>query len=106
MSKHLRILAGAGLVRVVKHGRERHYHLEAGPLEAIDGWVGRYRLLWSARLMALKDFVEGQAADADQGSTGAQGSDAGSRAVAGGSDHDAVRLKTDTTDTHPSREGV
>lgn len=48
VSKHLRVLAGAGLVRVVKHGRERHYQLEAGPLETVDAWVGRYRLFWSA----------------------------------------------------------
>ncbi len=58
VSKHLRILAGAGLVRVVKHGRERHYHLQAAPLAAVDAWVGRYRLLWAARLMSLKEYVE------------------------------------------------
>jgi len=60
VSKHLRVLTGAGLVRVVKHGRERHYHLEAGPLESVDAWVGRYRMFWAARLVRLKEFVEGE----------------------------------------------
>jgi DNA-binding transcriptional ArsR family regulator len=64
VSKHLRVLAGAGLVRVVKHGRERHYYLEAAPLAGVDAWVGRYRLLWAARLMSLKEYVENSPPDA------------------------------------------
>lgn len=61
VSKHLRVLAGAGLVRVVRHGRERHYHLQARPLEQVDAWVGRYRLFWAARLVHLKEYLEAEA---------------------------------------------
>lgn len=60
VSKHLRVLTGAGLVRVVKHGRERRYHLAAGPLEGVDAWVSRYRMFWAASLMRLKEVVEGE----------------------------------------------
>lgn len=60
VSRHLRILTGAGLVRVVKHGRQRRYHLEAAPLAEIDAWVARYRLYWAARLMDLKEHLEAE----------------------------------------------
>ncbi|MCB9840514.1 MAG: winged helix-turn-helix transcriptional regulator [Phycisphaeraceae bacterium] len=62
VSKHLRVLSQAGLVRVVKHGRERHYHLDAAPLAAVDDWLNRYRLLWAARLANLKEYLEQEAA--------------------------------------------
>ncbi|MEZ6235886.1 MAG: metalloregulator ArsR/SmtB family transcription factor [Phycisphaerales bacterium] len=61
VSKHLRVLSQAGLVRVVKHGRERHYHLDAAPLAAVDDWLNRYRLLWAARLANLKEYLEQEA---------------------------------------------
>lgn len=71
VSKHLRVLTGAGLVRVVKHGRERHYHLEAAPLETVDAWVGRYRLFWSASLMRLKELVESESRGGEVATNGA-----------------------------------
>ena len=58
ISKHLRLLRRARLVRQQRDGRRRVYHLEPAPLHAIDQWLERYRLFWSARLLDLKDFVE------------------------------------------------
>ena len=58
ISKHLRLLRRARLVRQQRAGRRRVYHLEPAPLHAIDQWLERYRLFWSARLLDLKDFVE------------------------------------------------
>jgi DNA-binding transcriptional ArsR family regulator len=35
ISRHLRILGDAGLVRATDHGRERHYSLDAAPLAEV-----------------------------------------------------------------------
>ena len=59
ISRHLRLLRRATLVREVRHGRRRDYHLDPQPLQQIDEWLTRYRLFWSAKLVALKEFVEG-----------------------------------------------
>lgn len=44
-TRHLRVLEAAGLVRVVKRGRERVYHLETRRLRGVVkdwlGWFGR-----------------------------------------------------------------
>jgi DNA-binding transcriptional ArsR family regulator len=58
ISKHLRVLRTAELVREEKIGRQRLYHLNAGPLQDIDGWLERYREFWRANLANLKKFVE------------------------------------------------
>lgn len=58
VSRHLRILREASLVREARRGRERVYSLTAGPLAAADGWLASYRVFWPARLHDLKRFVE------------------------------------------------
>jgi len=39
VSKHLKVLREAGLVRVREEGQHRYYHLDAGPLEDIEDWL-------------------------------------------------------------------
>ncbi|MGY2085484.1 metalloregulator ArsR/SmtB family transcription factor [Blastococcus sp. SYSU DS0539] len=53
ISRHLRVLREAGLVRVRSDGRQRLYALDPGPLREIDDWLERYRDLWASRLDAL-----------------------------------------------------
>jgi DNA-binding transcriptional ArsR family regulator len=53
ISRHLRVLREAGLVRVRTAGRHRFYALDPGPLRELDGWLERYRDLWAQRLDAL-----------------------------------------------------
>ena len=43
VSRHLRLLAAAGLVRAPDHGRERYFELVAGPLEQLDRWTTSLR---------------------------------------------------------------
>ncbi|HEX4476972.1 MAG TPA: metalloregulator ArsR/SmtB family transcription factor [Polyangiaceae bacterium] len=50
VSRHLRILQEAGFVRVRPDGAKRLYSLRPEPFRELDGWVGRYRNLWEARL--------------------------------------------------------
>ncbi|MEC0226076.1 ArsR/SmtB family transcription factor [Paenibacillus alba] len=58
VSKHLRILADAGLVKERKVGRETRYRLEAEPLMELKRWLAYYERYWENKLNVLKRFVE------------------------------------------------
>lgn len=58
VSKHLRILAEAGLVKERKAGRETRYRLEPEPLLELKDWLNYFELFWENKLNALKRFVE------------------------------------------------
>ena len=60
ISKHLRLLRRAHLVREHREGRNRVYHLNPEPLRAVDSWIQQYRTFWSANLASLKSFVEAE----------------------------------------------
>jgi DNA-binding transcriptional ArsR family regulator len=60
ISKHLRLLRRAHLVREHREGRNRIYHLNPEPLRAVDLWIEQYRSFWSASLSNLKAFVESE----------------------------------------------
>lgn len=55
VSRHLRVLLEAGLVRRTPEGRENVYHLETEPLREAEAWL---RSLWQERLQGLKNLVE------------------------------------------------
>ena len=50
VSRHLRILHDAGVVRVRADGQRRLYALCPEPFAALDIWVAGYRALWTDRL--------------------------------------------------------
>lgn len=54
VSKHLRVLREAGLVRVRKDGQRRLYSLSPEPLAELDAWLSSFRRLWADRLDALE----------------------------------------------------
>jgi DNA-binding transcriptional ArsR family regulator len=58
VSKHLRVLRGARLIRARRDGRQRLCALDAEPLRAIDTWLDGYRREWQARLARLKRYAE------------------------------------------------
>ncbi|WP_102712486.1 ArsR/SmtB family transcription factor [Paenibacillus castaneae] len=58
VSKHLRVLAEAGLVKDRKVGRETRYRLEPEPLLELKRWLSYYERFWENKLSALKRFVE------------------------------------------------
>jgi len=58
VSKHLRLLRRAHLVREHREGRNRIYQLNPEPLRAVDSWMEQYRVFWTANLNNLKAFVE------------------------------------------------
>ena len=58
VSKHLRILRQAALVRERRAGRQRIYELQPAPLRDVGAWIESYRSFWQSNLEALKRFVE------------------------------------------------
>src|SRR4029453_18580976 len=46
VSKHLKVLEGAGLVSRGRMAQLRPSHLEGGPLKQIAEWVDAYRSFW------------------------------------------------------------
>lgn len=58
ISKHLRVLREARLVREQRVGRERLYVLEPVPLQQVAGWVEGYRSFWAKNLDSLKRHLE------------------------------------------------
>lgn len=58
VSKHLRVLGDAELVRVRVDGPRRHYALSAEPLREFDAWLAPYRRQWADRLDALAAHLD------------------------------------------------
>jgi DNA-binding transcriptional ArsR family regulator len=58
VSKHVRVLVRAGVLRVRREGRNRVYELHSEPLRQVDEWIAQYRTFWQANLRNLKDYVE------------------------------------------------
>lgn len=55
VSKHLRVLSDAGLVRANRTGKENVYELCQEPLDQVIEWLSRF---WSGRLQTLKALAE------------------------------------------------
>ena len=47
ISRHLKVLEGAGLITRGRQAQWRPCKLESGPLKQVDGWLERYRKHWS-----------------------------------------------------------
>jgi DNA-binding transcriptional ArsR family regulator len=58
VSKHLRTLREAGLVRVRRDAQRRWYQLRAEPLAELDAWLEPYRQFWASRLDALEHHLD------------------------------------------------
>ena len=58
VSKHLRLLREAELVRVRRDGQRRWYELDPEPLAEVDEWLEPYRELWQDRLDRLERHLE------------------------------------------------
>ena len=59
ISKHLRVLREARLVREHREGRMRHYELTPAPLGDAIKWIESYRAFWAVNLTNLKRHLEG-----------------------------------------------
>jgi DNA-binding transcriptional ArsR family regulator len=58
VSKHIRILEDAGLLRRERSGWYHHCRLQGQPLEAAREFIDRYRSFWGETLDKLARYVE------------------------------------------------
>ena len=59
ITKHLRVLESAGIVRSAREGRESRFALEPGPLDQARDYLDAVSEQWGEALERLKQFVEG-----------------------------------------------
>lgn len=67
VSKHLKVLEGAGIVSRRVQGRTRYCRLEADPLAEAHGWLAGYQRFWHGRLDVLEALLKAE--DEAAGST-------------------------------------
>ena len=58
VSKHLRVLEKAGLLRRRRYGRVHQLKLEAKPMQQAAEWVEEYRKFWEGSLDRLAAYLE------------------------------------------------
>ncbi len=58
VTKHLRVLERAGLVRAVRHGRERRYQLREAALGEARRSLEAISRQWDAALVRLQELIE------------------------------------------------
>lgn len=58
VSKHLRVLEGAGLMARRREGRTHHCRIVAAPMREASDWMARYREFWEGRLDALQLYLD------------------------------------------------
>ena len=62
ISKHLKVLEGAGLITRGREAQWRPCRLEATPLKEATDWLARYERFWSEGLDRLAAFLESDSA--------------------------------------------
>jgi len=58
ISKHLRVLENARLVRRTPDGRMSRCEIHAPRMREVADWVERYRALWESQLDSLERYIE------------------------------------------------
>ena len=66
VSKHLKVLEGAGLITRGRSAQWRPCRLEAAPLKEIDGWMNDYRRFWEASFDRLDAYLKELQAGGDE----------------------------------------
>ena len=57
ISRHLKVLERAGLISRGREAQWRPCKLETEPLQAVDGWVGRYRRMWDKNFDRMDAYL-------------------------------------------------
>jgi DNA-binding transcriptional ArsR family regulator len=58
ITKHLRVLETAGIVRCVRAGRESRFEFDPHPIEEMKAYLDLVSTQWDQALSRLKSFVE------------------------------------------------
>ena len=57
VSKHIKILYGAGFIVIQDIGRERHCRLKQDGFNALHDWLNFFDQFWTSKLKNLKDLL-------------------------------------------------
>jgi DNA-binding transcriptional ArsR family regulator len=57
ISRHLKVLEGAGLITRTRRATARLSHLEPEPLRDATSWLARYQALWDERFDRLDEVL-------------------------------------------------
>jgi DNA-binding transcriptional ArsR family regulator len=63
VSKHLKVMDEAGLIRREKDGRVQWCSYEPRAMDAARDWIERHRRFWSQQLDSLAAYLEGPGGD-------------------------------------------
>ena len=73
VSKHLRVLEQAGLVRREVRGREHRLTFDPAPLDEAADWIEHHRRFWSQQLESLESFLQDREWTANKGDKDGEG---------------------------------
>lgn len=57
ISRHLKVLEGAGLISRGREAQWRPCRLRPQPLQDLDGWLARYRALWQGGFDRMEAYL-------------------------------------------------
>lgn len=57
VSRHLKVLASAGLISRGREAQWRPCQLEAAPLKDLDGWLAQYRRFWEGSFDKMDAYL-------------------------------------------------
>jgi DNA-binding transcriptional ArsR family regulator len=57
VSRHLKVLEGAGLIARTREAQWRPCELKAEPLKQVDGWLSRYRSFWDGSFDRMDAYI-------------------------------------------------
>ena len=60
VSKHVRVLEDAGLIRRIIEGREHRLRLEGRSMTEAERWIERHRELWERKFDAVERYLDGE----------------------------------------------
>jgi DNA-binding transcriptional ArsR family regulator len=58
ISKHLKVLERAGLVRRTRRGREHRIRVDPRPIEEARGWMAAYARFWNRQFDAVDAYLK------------------------------------------------
>ena len=58
VTKHIKNLEQAGLVKIQDKGRERYCTANANPLQLLNQWIGFYEKFWDGTLQNLDSYLD------------------------------------------------
>jgi DNA-binding transcriptional ArsR family regulator len=60
ISKHVRVLEDAGLIRRIVEGREHRLRLDGASMSEAEQWLERHRELWERKFDAVERYLGGE----------------------------------------------